>query len=117
MAEAIRSTRPPGAADRGCGGGGDDGAAPAATVQAASAEVFVDTPDNGEAVKAKRVLGDRLAGDVTVSGTTGAGAVVVVQATCEEETRLPHVDDRGRGRGVRAGGRGLVGRWAATRAG
>jgi len=67
-------------------GGGDDGAAPAATVQPASVEVFVDTPDNGEAVKAKRVLGDRLAGDVTVSGTTGAGAVVVVQATCEEET-------------------------------
>ena len=69
----------------GCGGGGSDPATPAATAQPAP-EVFVDTPDNGGSVKAKRVLGDRLSGKVTVSGTTGAGAVVVVQATCGEDT-------------------------------
>jgi hypothetical protein len=70
----------------GCGGGGGDDASPAATAAPASVEVFVDKPDNGQAVKAKRALGDRLKGTVTVSGTSGAGAVVVVQATCEEET-------------------------------
>ena len=70
----------------GCGGGGGDGASTAATVEPAAVEVFVDTPDNGETVKAKRALGDRLSGTVTVSGTTGAGAVVVVQATCGKPT-------------------------------
>ncbi|MET0768582.1 MAG: hypothetical protein ABW081_01645 [Solirubrobacteraceae bacterium] len=70
----------------GCGGGGGDQASTAATAAPSAVEVFVDKPDNGETVKAKRAVGDRLKGNVTVNGTTGAGAVVVVQATCDQET-------------------------------